>query len=75
MVASDPHKREVSLTPTFQHILEHPVHYHYQHWAATLETRDRYHLEAGGLDFYAATKATHEPRCPGFETSVSTQMR
>jgi tRNA A37 threonylcarbamoyltransferase TsaD len=26
MVASDLHKREVSLTPTLQHVLEQPVH-------------------------------------------------
>jgi len=32
MFASDLHKREVSLTPTLQHILERPVRDNYQHW-------------------------------------------
>jgi hydrogenase maturation factor HypF (carbamoyltransferase family) len=32
MVASDLHKREVSLPPTFQHISEQPERDYYQHW-------------------------------------------
>ena len=32
MFASDLHEREVSLTPTLQHILEQPVRDNYQHW-------------------------------------------
>jgi hypothetical protein len=32
MFASDLHEREVSLTPTLQHILEQPVRDIYQHW-------------------------------------------
>lgn len=32
MVASDLHKREVSLTPTLQHILKQPERDYYQHW-------------------------------------------
>jgi hypothetical protein len=32
MLASDLHEREVTLTPTLQHILERPVRDNYQHW-------------------------------------------
>jgi hypothetical protein len=32
MFASDLHEREVTLTPTLQHILERPVRDNYQHW-------------------------------------------
>jgi hypothetical protein len=32
MVVSDLHKREVSLTPTHQHVLEQPLHDDYNHW-------------------------------------------
>ena len=32
MFASDLHEREVTFTPTLQHILEQPVRDYYQHW-------------------------------------------
>ncbi len=43
--------------------------------ASTIETRQRYYLEAGDFDFRGATKTARGPRCLGFETSVTMQIR